>query len=350
MTRLKIVILLISFCIISVSSQIRITTDFKDYRQEFFKLNNINHLNVIGKHAEINLQNWDKDSINVETTIEILSDKPNLSKELLEEIEIRIVQYQNSLLVKTNLDPDFSSTIPYKIIYNIFFPKKLRLSLENSHGSVKIAEVQGGTNAVLSYCDITINNLNTLNDSVKNSLLLSYCKGTLNLIGSSELNINNSELKIIEAKNININSEYSNLKIQKTNNLNGNSNIDNLKLGEVGKIKLQAFNSSIELDNFRDSALFECKKGQLKILNSPEHFKLLTVNNKNTKTKIHLNSNASYTINGEIYNGSILHPRINRLKIIKENNKSSFSGDIGVKPESESKVIIFNTNQNIEFK
>ncbi|MCW3807251.1 hypothetical protein [Plebeiibacterium marinum] len=333
-----------------VFSQTRITTDFKDYRLEIFESTNINNLEIKGNHANINLLNWDKDSISVETILEIISDKPNLSKEMLDEVTIKIVTYGNTLQVRTSFSEDFNRTIPYKINYNIFFPKNLSVNLFNSHGSVSLSECIGGIKTNLNYCDININNIATDNNSLANSCEFNYCKGHINHLGTSQLTVNNSELNIMEVNDIMINSEYSLIDIKQANSIQGTSKIDNLLIGDISDIKLKASNSTVNINNIGVNALFECESGTLNISNSAKDLSQLTINNSKTATTIKLHPLLSYYINGEIYKGKLIHPQQNNIQIIKDLEKISINGTVGVMDQSESKVIIFNKNQNIEFK
>ncbi|TLX71530.1 hypothetical protein E9993_20475 [Labilibacter sediminis] len=350
MIKIQIALFILLFQIIPLKSQTRITTDFKDYRFEMFNLKQINKLDIRAQHAEVNLLNWDKDSVSVETTIEILSNKPNLSKEMLDEVQIKIVTYSNTLQVKTTLSKDFNRTIPYKINYNIFFPKKLAVYLENSHGIVNMAEALGGVIAKISYSDINIKSIKPLNDSINNKIDLVFCKGSIHHLGNANLTLQNSVIKTIDAGDLQAQSSYSTFSVEQLHSYTGNSNIDNLTLGPLKSISLKALSSLVTMESFSDSAFLNFNKGKLNLLNSDSTFSELVIDNIETETFIHLNNLTSYTINGEVTKGKFIHPQSENLQIIQEEFKTSFSGDVGSNPQSNSKVIIFNKNQNIEFK
>ncbi len=352
MTSIKIKILfsLFIFLCLKSYSQTKISTDFKNYSLEIFESSNIKNLDIRGNHAQINLLNWDKDSISVETSIEILSDKPNLSKEMLDEIKIKVVTYGNTLQVKTTTPNDFNRTIPYDIIYNIFYPKEISLQLKNSNGIVNLADILGNISAELDYCNINFKNQSFDNDSILNNIELNYCKGDINSFGNGKLVINNSKINIHSASNLNLYSNYNIINIDEVKYLKGVSKIDNIKINNCYEIELKSDQSVINIQQIGVNNLFECNKGVLNINNTSSALKKLTINNSSTKTTVKVNDLVSYIINGEIYRGKLLHPQINKLQVIKETEKISFSGVIGNNPQSDTKVIIFNTNQNVEFK
>ncbi len=349
---LRNILLILSLFIyqVTLKSQTQLNTDFKTYSFDVFSTKNINRLDIRAKHAQINLLNWDKDSISVETSIEVLCDKPNLSKEMLKEIKIKVLGYgKSTLLVKTDFVKGFNRTIPYKIKYNIFYPRKLALRIENKHGNVHIGDVNGGIFADLSFCNINIRSLKERNDSINNNINLLHCDGNINYLGSAIFQVENSTINIISAKNLEVSSSYSILDIKKVEFYNGSSKIDNIKIGESDNVSISSENCLIKIGSFKETAFFECKKGTLSILNTENNFKELIVNNQETSTKIHLNSECSYYINGEVINGNFHHPKTNNIQIIKELDKTSISGEVGNTQDSKTKVIIFNRDENIEF-
>ena len=349
MLKLKVLIITIIGFVLQLSSQTQLSTDFKEYTFEIFPTGNIERLDIRAKHAQINLLNWEKDSISVETTIEILSDKPNLSKEMLKEVTIKKVAYGNTLQVKTNFIKEFNRTIPYKVVYNVFFPKKLALKIENSHGTVTIGNVEGGIDADISYCDINFNNFKQLIDSIPNHINLVHCKGKINHLGSSVFKSLSTTADILGANNIEAHTAYSLLTFRKLKSYKGDSKVDNLTFNAVKEISITSDNSTVLINQLDANGKFECKKGALTILNTSDYFNTLTINNFETPAQVHLNELSSYSINGEIINGNFSHPQTDKIQVIKDINNTSISGEVGSDPSSTSKVIVFNRNENIVF-
>jgi hypothetical protein len=335
---------------VQLSSQTKLRTDFKDYTFSILSTSNVKHLDIQAQHAQVNLFNWEKDSVSIETTIEILSNKPNLTKEMLNDIQVDTKRYLNTIQVKTKLNTDFSSTIPYKITYTIFHPKYLSLNIVNTHGIVKISEVTGGTTANLAYCDVSIKNLKCHNNKIENQIALKYCNGRINNIGSSFLYIKNSEIEVENAQKICIDSEYTILTVNNLYSYTGISLYDQIHLGQLDSINVNCNTSNLIVKGFENYARFKCIKGQLAIKNSDDQFTQLIVDNKETDTYIHLSTNAAYTLHGEIENGDFTHPQPTKFQLIKDGTKTSISGEIGNSNTTVGNVIIFNKNQNINFK
>ncbi|MGQ1787207.1 MULTISPECIES: hypothetical protein [unclassified Saccharicrinis] len=349
MLKIKTISIAILTSWISISSQTKLESDFKSYSLEVFPLHDIKKLDVRAKHAQVNLLNWDKDSISVETSIEILSNKPNISKEMLEEIKIETVEYSNVLLIKTSLVDDFNRTIPYQIEYTIFYPKKLELRIENNHGRVDIDHVEGGVLADISYCDINFKNFSQDTGAIINHINLLHCKGKMNHLGSANIEFKNSTVNIQDATEIHASTSYCLLNIDHVKNYQANSTVDNIKIGACDNVSMFSENSVIQINKFKHKALFECSKGILNISNPELNFRELTINNDGTPTTVVLNSDANYIINGDVSNGKFIHKHRDQLKIIKDQDKISFNGVVGNNPNPNTKIIIFNKNQKVKF-
>ncbi|GAF03481.1 hypothetical protein [Saccharicrinis fermentans] len=349
MRRIKTILIAILTSWISLSSQDRSASDFTSYSLEVFPLHNITQLDVRAKHAQVDLVNWDKDSISVEASIEIYSDKPNLAKEMMNEIKLKTVGYSNTLLVKTSLVKDFNRTIPYKIKYTIFFPKKLGLRIENMHGRVNLEGVHGGVFANISYCDIQFGKISADTSKSVNHINLLHCNGIIKSLGSSDIEINNSTIEIQEADHINAITKYSLLKIGRIKDYQGSSQVDNIKIKAGDFVTINSNNSIINVQNFTQKALFEGHKGSLMVSHSGGSFRELTINNEETPTTVKIDSNTSYLLNGEVFNGKFTHTHKDQLKVVTDLNKIGFSGVVGKDPNTQRKVIIFNKNQKVEF-
>ncbi len=327
------------------------TDPFKDYQFETYNSANIKALNIITQHATVNILNWEKDSISIETTAEVLSDKENLSAELLENINTSIRKSSSSIKVQTTLSGDFNYTTPYSIVYNIFCPKQILIRIKNEYGTVNAADFKNGFNADLNYCDIKIQDVSD-STNTKNNINLTFCKGAFKDVGSAVLNIKNSEISFSNASDIQCNSAYSKTTFNHLISYVGTSNIDKIYIDKVDSIHLTATNTLSRINTFTQTAFFEFEKGKLDIISTSPEFKKLTINGNQTAVSIAINKNASYLINGEIKFGKLIHPKLNSIQVIEDGFASSFNGEINNPGQNKplSQVIVFNQKQNVEFK
>lgn len=347
---------LILFIILALSTNLSLVkaqdenlVDTCNYALDVFPSNDIKELNIKTLHAKINIHNWDKESISVESTVKILTPKIIVAEELLDLIEVKTTDTKKAINVTTNLSKDFSSTVPYEIIHNIFVPEHIILNITNHHGNIVIPKTTNGVNLKLNYCSLIVNDILAEDAETKNYLNLKFCKADINELGNASINSNSSEILITNSDSILLNSEYSNITISDNKKLDGNSNIDKIHITKTDNIVLVGKYSHINVDYFNYSGKFELEVGSLNINGSSDNFNSLLISNNNTPTNIKMNSSSSYFINGEVKDAKISHPDISQLNLIKEYNKTSFSGVIGANQNTTSKVIVFNKNKNITF-
>ncbi len=350
--RLKAIALFtILICTLTVLGQNTINTDTCNYTFDVYKTNTINSLTIKSLHTDINVYNWEKDSISIESTVKILSKKQVVVEELLGLIKVNNYVGKSGLVVNTRLDPEFASTVPYHIVINVFIPKHKKLFIKNSHGKVALPTIDGSVDLQLNYCDVKINDIRCENQEQKNNLKLSFCKGSIINMGDAALVSNSSEITIKNSETLSLLSEYSTLIFQKNVTLEGSSNMDKVKIETSNNINIKGNNSYIDIENIENNAQFELIKGQLQISNTSKKINTLQVSNKNTITNIHLNPYLPFIIHGEIENGEITHAYGNHITVMRESNKVSFSGTIGdTSSQPAAKVILFNEGQSINLK
>ncbi len=330
--------------------QNNIKTDTCNYTFDVFKTTNIQTLNIKSLHSDINIYNWDKDSVSVETTVRILSKKPIVVEELLSLISTKTFQRKNQLYVNTTLDPEFTSTVPYHIAINVFMPSNKKLSIKNSYGKVNIPIITNSVDLNLNYCDIKINDIENKSDALMNNIQLNFSKGSIAQLGNTTLSTNSSEIRIEQSQNVKLSSEYSTLFFKNTTEINGKSSIDKIEIESADISNIKAHDSYINIKKINKSAQLEFINGMLTIANTSKDLKSLQISNKNTQTNIHFNPLLPFIINGEIENGELIHSYGDHIHIMKENNKISFSGTIGNTSQSNANVILFNEGESINLK
>jgi len=343
------IILALTINLSLVKAQNENLVDTCNYALNIYSSEGIKELNIKSLHAKINIHNWDKETVSVESTVKILTPKLVVAEELLALIKVKTKNTKDAINTTTTLSKDFSSTVPYEIIHNIFVPEHIALNITNNHGNVVIPKTTNGVNLKLNYCSLIVNDIRAELAETKNYLNLKFCKADINLLGNASINSNSSEILITKSDSILLKSEYSNISILDNRKLDGNTNLDKIQIDKTDNIVLLGKYSAINLDYFSTNGKFELEEGKLNINGSSNNFSSLLISNNNTPTTLKLNPSASYIINGEIKDAKINHPNTSELDLIKDHNKTSFSGVIGDNPNTNSSVIVFNKNKDITF-
>ncbi|WP_282035986.1 hypothetical protein [Saccharicrinis aurantiacus] len=343
------IILALTINLSLVKAQNENIVDTCNYALDVYSSEGIKELNIKSLHAKINIHNWDKETVSVESTVKILTPKLIVAEELLALIEVEAKNTKDAINIITTLSKDFSSTVPYEITHNIFVPEHVAFNITNNHGNVVIPKTTSGVNLKLNYCSLIVNDIQAELAETKNYLNLKFCKADINLLGNASINSNSSEILITKCDSILLKSEYSNISILDNRKLDGDTNLDKIQIDKTDNIILLGKYSAIKLDYFSTDGKIELEEGKLNINGSSNNFSSLLISNNNTPTSIKLNPSASYIINGEVKDAKINHPNTSDLDLIKDNNKTSFSGVIGDNPNTNSRVIVFNKNKDITF-
>ena len=76
----------------------------------------------------------------------------------------------------------------------------------------------------------------------------------------------------------------------------------------------------------------------------------LSVNNVDAPINISIPSSLAYTLHGEVTNGQFRHYRPNDFKIIKDMDRTSFSGGHNTQKQRVASIVLFNKNAGINIK
>ncbi len=320
--------------------------NFYKYYKKSFSSNKIKNINLIAKYADINIYNWDKDSISVETEMKIHTNLTSLAKEIFNNIKINVVTYSNTLQVKMTSDENFRNNILYDVKYNIFIPYSINAKIKNNNGSLNIPKIQGDINVNLSFCSFNMQNIIN-NKSDKNVIKLNYCNGNINKITNSYISLNSSTLNVLNAEKINCNSEYSNINIQKINSLKINSKLDIINISKINNLMCNSIDGKIFIKNLNNSCFIKNTKGEVNINKIEQTFTNLLLDLEETEANIRISKNSSYIINANFNNAELIYKDIPEIKKISDYNSNTYKGTVGLS-DNYSSITILNKQKNVK--
>lgn len=318
---------------------------FHKKNKEVFTVQANSVLSVNNQYGDIKIYAWNRDSIQITTTIWI--DAPTLesAEEVFNQILISNTSASRYYNYETILSKNFFSYFSYGINYEIFAPKDIELNLKNKIGNIELFEIGSKINSIVEYGNFSVINQQ---NSISNSNI-SVSNGNLNVknIDNSIISHKNGELFSDKMSNTILSADFSKIQIENMSNLKmqaQTSNINILNSNDL-EFKMSSCNLSISIlegKSFIESFNFSDIK--INKLNSIEN-EVVFIQDYSNLT-IGIPSSLSYTLHGEIENGEINHYQKGKLKILKENNKHSFSGDYELKRKPSS-IIIFGKNSMI---
>ncbi|WP_430812214.1 MULTISPECIES: hypothetical protein [unclassified Carboxylicivirga] len=311
-----------------------------------FEAANIEHLKIANQHGNIFISAWDEDLVEVETLITLGTRNETAREEILEMISINQRNYSGILDYMTTFSEDFFSNYPFSIDYHVKMPARLNLIIDNSMGDVSIDSIMGVIKLTQSYGKLQ---LQDIAPNKKHHFDLTFVDGRMDNIGDGEFTFSNCNLQLTQGGSMKGQTQYGMLNFENFGALNITSNTDRIAIANIDSIQLSGNRCIAKLEQVSTSLFCELIKGQLNIDAAPS-IKEITISNQAVNTTIKLPLGLAYIINGEVSNGRFTHPTPQHLQLFKENNRISFSGNIGGEASRPANVILFNKDAFITIK
>ena len=350
----KIIILItlfiFSFSIISVKAQEKvpekISTGF-GYKEEIVhKAKGISVLDIKNKYGNITIEGWEKDSVVIVYEINIGTHNLELAQEILDQINVREYSTGKGLFIKTLFEEDFHSTFTFSINYHISIPYELQTDIKTGFGNTYLKDIQGEISVNAEYGKLFITNQNETELPSLN-LTLNFVEVEIQNAENATLNFNNCTFDINKINNLNGKTKFSVIKIQTVKQMKLTSEIDRFTISHADSVTITGDKSFCTINDLLLFGHFEINTGGLKV-NAGNTLESLTVANTKANSEITLPQTLQYLIHGEVKQGLFSHYRKNRLRIMREQETISFSGEFGDKPTAN--IIIFNTSSNLNVR
>ncbi len=308
----------------------------------------IKTLKITNKHGSISIIGWDRDTIAVETLINVNSPGPNAADEVLDFISIQRANLGDQLLFRTQFDEEFFSNYPFSISYTIHAPKYMNLDLTNSIGNIVIHEINGQLNLNQEYGTLHLTQLGAP-ESIKHQLKLRFVEGKIEGAGDLVPLLSNSTLSLHNISTFKGQTEYSLLDLDNCQSIQLQSTTDRITINQVDSLSLKGIQVLAKVNGLAHYGFFEIKQGHL-ALKANDQLQRLSIGNQSTHTTIGLPFNLTYLLNGEVTDGQFSHPQKNQLQLIKEEEKISFSGKVGPSPEASAQIVVFSNSSELIFQ
>jgi hypothetical protein len=321
----------------------KISTGYGFKEEIVQKAKDINILNINNKYGNITIDGWDNDSVQIVYEISIGTYTEDLAQEILDEITVREYTTGKELFVKTVFEEEFHSAFTFSINYKIKVPYKLQTVIKTGFGNTFLKDIQGKISINAEYGKLFIKNTNST-ELPELNLALDFVEGEIENAENASLNLNNCTFDIGRISNISGKTKFSVIRIDEVNRMNLISEIDRFTIGLTDSIAITGEKSFITINSLSESGHFEINTGGLKVT-AGNTLKSLTVANIKANSEIVLPAGLNYLIHGEVKQGMFSHYRQDNLRMLREQETISFSGEFGDEPTAN--IIIFNTSSNL---
>jgi len=328
--------------------------EFSNQVVRSYKISNATSIDVLNKYGKIHVISWDKDSVKFIIDIKIRNKDAEKLDKIKNNISFEFTPAAYFVMARTKIGDGsedairdlvdlagsyFSSQNQILIDYTVMVPTYAALKLENKFGDVYLDDREGNLNLILAYGNFKANSLNG-NCSIK----LSSGDAEINSLIDGQITISYSNLHILRAQKLTLESRSSNININEINDLTLRSKRDKLNLPRVRVMKGDSYFSEFSLLGLQDELDYIFRYGSLTIDNIEKDFSAITILSEYTDLRLSFVKGAAYDIEITHHQDALLtYPRSLGTLNIKDLNTPEKQkvtyGRIGL-TQSDSRVTI----------
>lgn len=297
------------------------------------------------QHGDVSVTGWTKDTILINIEISVMAEYREMADEVFENLNINKTKLSDLAYLKTSFGEEFHSNYTFRINYEIFMPSNKQLKLDNRFGNITISDISGSMEIQSEYGDVTqkgLAGIDTLNANI------SFGEAAFKNIGYAKTELYNANLQMHQVKNAHFTGHYCQTEIENAGKLEFDGQTARINIGRVQDVHINGKFCFVSINQIIKNGNIEISNGLL-IASLSEETINFTVSNNNAPANLTLASGLSYTLHGEVTNGSFRHDHQGNFKVIKDLDKVAFSGEFAPR-EKMATLIMFNKNAGINIK
>jgi hypothetical protein len=271
-----------------------------------YKISNETSVDVFNKYGKIHVISWEQDSVKFIIDIKIKNKDTEKLNKIKNNISFEFTPTTYYVIAKTTFGdgPEdtfkdlvdiagsyFSSQNSITIDYTVMVPTYSALKMENKFGDVYLDDREGNLNLTLSYGDFKANSLNG-NCFVK----LSSGDAEINSLRNGQITISYSNLHVLSAEKLSLESRSSVINIDQINDLTLRSRRDKLTLPRVRVMNGDSYFSEFSLLGLQDELDYIFRYGSLTIDNIEKSFSSINIQSEYTDLRLSFVKGAAYDI------------------------------------------------------
>ncbi len=310
---------------------------------------------LINKYGNIDIKDWDKNSISIDVEVIVKISNENTANKFLDKININFSETGNTKKAETIFDKNYckgfrfcDNNEKFEINYSVFMPKNVTLDLLNKYGSVFINEITSTSKIEVKYGKLKANRILHSPEKPLTQIVLGYSDGTIEECTWTKFDIKYSKIQINDSKALVIVSKYSKINLDKVSSVVSESKYDTYRIGEVQNFVTTAIYTNFKFETIGKKLSVETKYSDFIVNYMPIDFEIIKINNNYGSYKIGIDSDASYIIDGYGKYSKIIYPTISTVNRTQENDEVKVIGLIGNNRNTTSAVKIDTKYGNIK--
>jgi len=261
---------------------------------------------VSNKYGNVNIMNWEKDSVRFEVSISVQSKQPSKLNKILTSIDCEMVSTASVISARTvfhdNSATFWKDVVSYagkvvntsnnlQIHYTVYMPSDNPLKIENKFGNIYLDTRDANTDITLSNGDLQARDFNA---NLK--LNLEFGSASLQQAGDAQININYSDLYLQKVGKLNLISRSSTLDIDEAASIDIESVRDKLTLKSCTSFSGDASFSRIRVNELITVCSLSAKYGELKFNSIAKNFVTVYIKSEYTDVLLGISPQASCSV------------------------------------------------------
>lgn len=290
-------ILLAILITIPLAAQVRQERDFK----RSFAVPENAKVEVVSKYGEVIVRTWELDSVRFDVIVRAEGRNSSVVSKSMARVDVKFRQVGSVISAVTEIRSSggfFGNVMKevegvvgnnkLKIDYQVWMPKDVMLSVESKFGDLYMASLDGRVDLNVSHGDIKASDL-----SSSLNLKHSFGKSSFGKLNEGIFTLRGSDIRIDEAKSLNIESGSSEIRVDKIEQIQLNSRNDKIHLLDAEEIMCEGSFTNLTSDLLRGSARLDFSYGDIYLSKIVKDFGNIDITGKSTDINLILNQ-ASY--------------------------------------------------------
>lgn len=261
---------------------------------------------ISNKYGNVNIMNWEKDSLRIEVSVSVQSKQASKLDKVLSSIDCEMVSTASVISARTvfhdNSATFWKDVVSYagkvvntsnnlQINYTVYMPAANPVKIENKFGNIYMDSQKGNTEINLSNGD-----LQTRDFSGNLKLTLEFGSASIQEAGAAQLNINYSDLYLQKVNKLNLVSRSSTIDIDEAGSMDMESVRDKMTIKSCTSVSGDASFSRIRINELETVCSLTTKYGELKLNGISRNFVNIFIKSEYTDILLGINPTASYSL------------------------------------------------------
>jgi hypothetical protein len=338
--------------ILSISGNAFAYDDYEKEIKEVYSAKAGTQLSITNKYGDIDVKNWEKDSVSIKVVITIETFSEEKANSLFNSIDIIMNKSGNSIVAKTEMSHKFKTGKKFSIDYEVYMPDYIQMNLNNKFGNIYIKSLKEKANINLSYGNLHGESFLYPEEKPVSNINLSYAKANITECNRTKLTLKYSKMNIGTSNALVVVSRYSRLHLDENDTVILDSKYDAFNIMNTNTFLVtNGQYSDFRIENVSKNLELNLKYGNCKIDNVEKDFENIKVNNQYVASKISIEEGASYSLEAETKYCGINYPdNAQVIQKIVNNAETSLKVIVGDSAAPKGKVKIQSKYGNVSLR